>query len=113
MTPTEYRQHRKAMDLTQDQLAKRLGLNKVTISNRERGDAIPVEAQLAMQSLLAETQPEKRTLGVITGIEKIVVNAEIRHRISVTLSPHWSYAILGRLVEVNAQPDVERSSDAS
>jgi len=107
MTPFEYRFHRRAMGLTQEELAKRLSINKVTISNRERGDAIPVEAQLAMQSLLAETQPEKRTLGVITGIEKIVVNAEIRHRISVTLSPHWEYAMLGRLVEVNAEPAIQ------
>ena len=113
MTPTEYRQHRKQLDLTQDQLAKRIGLNKVTISNRERGDAIPVEAQLAMSALIAETQPEKRALGVITGTEKMLVDTMVKHSITVMLPEQWSYAILGRLVEVNAQPDVERSSDAS
>ena len=53
MTPLEYRLGRKALRLTQAELAQRLQLNVHTIARRERGEmVITREAELALRLLL-------------------------------------------------------------
>jgi len=52
MTPSEYRQERKRIGLTQPQLSSLVGVSRVTISQRENGKVpITKEAAMAIQSL--------------------------------------------------------------
>lgn len=65
MTGTEYRQIRKAMRLTQAQLAKELGVSQITISDRERGRTpIKLEMILALELVsLDYPDPDRPSYG--------------------------------------------------
>lgn len=55
MTSEKYKERRKALGLTQPQLAEKLGVTKKTITDRERGAVgISDEAALAILSLTSE-----------------------------------------------------------
>lgn len=61
VSAADYRKKRKAMHLTQDELAQKLGINRATVNRRERGIAlIPKEAELAIDSLV------KSHLGILS-----------------------------------------------
>ena len=55
MTPTEYKRIReKTLQLTQPQLAEKLGVDKMTIFRREKGDVpITKETEYALRYLIA------------------------------------------------------------
>ncbi len=53
MTPNTYKQYRKALGLTQTELAERLGVTRQCITLRETGRApINKEAELAIERLI-------------------------------------------------------------
>lgn len=58
LTPEGYKERRKALGLTQEELAKRLGVSRKTVVLRESGKTITKEAELAILSLA----PEKGSL---------------------------------------------------
>jgi transcriptional regulator with XRE-family HTH domain len=62
LTGRELRRQRLLLGLTQQQLAKRLGMARNTITRYERGflPTIPKYVELAMKGLLAESRRESR-----------------------------------------------------
>lgn len=57
MTRQEFRERRKALGMTQAQLAAALGVHAVTVSKWERGVlVIPVSIALALDALAAQRQ---------------------------------------------------------
>ena len=56
MTAADYKQARKELGMTQEQLAYVLGVSRKTINRRERGKVITHEGGLAIYSLLRAHQ---------------------------------------------------------
>ena len=54
MTATEYKDLREKLDLTQGELASRLGVTRKTINARENGAKITEEAALAIGALFCD-----------------------------------------------------------
>ena len=58
LTPTEVRSHREHLDLTQEELASRLGCTRRTILRWETGDTVPsTAAVLVLQKLVRQSGP--------------------------------------------------------
>lgn len=54
MTADQYKERRKALGLTQEELAKKLGVSRKTVVLRESGKTITREAELSILSLAPE-----------------------------------------------------------
>ena len=63
MTPAEFTDTRKAMGMTQPQLAKAMDVSDRTISNIERGKEVPKVYQLAMLWLDSKSRDAALTRG--------------------------------------------------
>jgi DNA-binding XRE family transcriptional regulator len=106
MTPEQYKATRKAIGLKQHELAEQLGVTRETVCNRERGTAIiGSEAALAIKHL--RSMSDNAALGVIVSHSCCLNNADLRQTITVTVPHDWPFALVGRLVEVNPNPDIE------
>lgn len=54
MTPADYKAARDRLGLTQEQLAKRVGVSVRTIASREAGGPITREAEIAIRAILSD-----------------------------------------------------------
>ena len=68
MSPAEYTARRESLGLSQDQLAKLLGLSREAINRREKGGRITEEMALALRALTPRkhTRPAPRSELVIS-----------------------------------------------
>lgn len=57
MTPTEFKEARQKLGLTQPQMADALGVSKRTVAGIETGVEVPRLYALAVAGLLAERKP--------------------------------------------------------
>ncbi len=61
MTSDEYKMLRERLDLTQGELASRLGVSRKTINSRENGARITYEAALALRMLWEQARDQLRS----------------------------------------------------
>jgi transcriptional regulator with XRE-family HTH domain len=112
MTPDQYKATRKAIGLKQHELAERLGVTRETVCNRERGTStISKEAAMAIKHL--RSRSNNAVTGVIVSHSGILNNTEPTQTITVTASHDWPFSLVGRLVEINPNPDIESQQTSS
>jgi transcriptional regulator with XRE-family HTH domain len=106
MTPEQYKATRKAIGLKQHELAERLGVTRETVCNRERGTAtISKEAAMAIKHL--RSRGNNAAVGVIVSHSCSLNNTEPTQTVTVTVPHDWPFALVGRLVEINPNPDIK------
>ena len=106
MTPEQYKATRKAIGFKQHELAERLGVTRETVCNRERGTAIiSKEAAMAIKHLRG--RGNNAVTGVIVSHGCSLNNTGPTQTVTVTVPHDWPFSLVGRLVEVNPNPDIE------
>lgn len=68
---------RKRLGLTQEDLAKRLGVSTRTVQNWEQGGAIPATSQRALERLLAGLEDVRGWDEVVSRLDRIIELLEV------------------------------------
>lgn len=71
------REQRKRLGLTQEDLAKRLGVSIRTVQNWERGGVIPATSQRALERLLSGLEDVRGWDEVVSRLDRIIELLEV------------------------------------